>query len=220
MSKARTAIKICGVTRIEDARAAVLCRADFIGLIFVKESPRNVTLDTARSLAETVEGVAMKVGVFKDADPEFMSEVLSAVDLDFVQCHGKESPDYLSRISKPVIKAIEIEADSDVDALSKDYLQAAKYLLFDRPKTYTHPRWLAQMMTLLEESSIDRTKYFIAGGLTPDNVASAVGRLQPFAVDVASGIESAPGVKDYYKMEAFCNAVREAAQSSNGGDRQ
>jgi len=186
-------IKICGVTRLEDARAAADLGVDFIGFIFVPSSPRFVDFDTAAEIAAKVRGPQF-AGVFRDAEIDAMQNA----PVDVIQLHGSEPEDVVRAMTKPVIKAIQID-----DALP-DTTTAADWLLFDSKGGGTGRRF---DWTLL--AAYPRTKPFLlAGGITPDNVAEAIRTVRPDAIDVSSGVESAPGIKDHYKLQQLFERLK------------
>ncbi|GAC1403002.1 MAG: phosphoribosylanthranilate isomerase [Thermoanaerobaculia bacterium] len=203
-----TRIKICGLTRQEDVEFSAEKGAEFLGFIFVPASPRFVAPEhVARITAEIRERETRPrlVGVFRDASPDYIREIASVAGLDMVQLHGTETDDDIRSIAMPVIKAFRV-GDTLPDTTSHP---GAEFFLFD---TYEDRRaggtgkrfdW-----SLLKDYS--RTKPFLlAGGITADNVADAVSQARPDGVDVASGVESAPGIKDHTKIEALIERVRD-----------
>jgi phosphoribosylanthranilate isomerase len=210
-----TKIKICGITSAKDALAAIDAGADFLGLIFVDASPRCVKEEAAREIIASVQGRAQMVGVFKDQDHDFVDELSQRLALDFVQCHGNETINYVRNLHTKAIKVIEIEGlsesgDYDANPLdeSRKWADGAKYLLIDRPKSLKDELWYRNAARQIFRQLPLSLPYFFAGGLNAENVGWVVNTLRPFAVDVASSVESAPGVKDAAKMKDFCNAVR------------
>jgi phosphoribosylanthranilate isomerase len=208
-----TKIKICGVTLADDAARASAAGADFVGLNFWAKSKRCVELARARMLADAVRaaGTARVVGVFVDAKVEEIAEVHARVDLDVVQLHGAETQQDCAAITRavnrPVWKAISVRQASDVDGLEAWPVDA---ILLDTP---TPGRGGSGETFDWSIAALARRRYparqlVLAGGLTPENVGRAITDLAPFAVDVASGVESAPGVKDAGKLSAFVAAVR------------
>lgn len=199
-------VKICGITRIEDARAAISAGADAIGLIFDPNSPRCVSMEQARMLAGAVPPFVCVVGVFVDAAPETVRDVLSGVPLSLLQFHGSETPDQCRRHRRPYLKAIRMHHDVDLRAEAQRFDDAAGLLLDafveDKPGGSGRIFDWARVPT-------ERAKPIVlAGGLTVDNVGAAVRRVRPDAVDVSSGVESAPGIKDAGKIAAFIAAAR------------
>src|SRR5262249_24221968 len=151
------------------------------------------------------------VGVFKNTDPAKVQNTVDTLGLSFVQYHGNESPQNCAYTSQKVIKAIELTDTVPSDSISK-YSPYVDYILFDRPKDDTankDPFSLVNAIAQLMEENTQLPPYFFAGGLTPDNVSEVIARLKPFGVDVASGVESSPGVKDQEKLKRFCQTVKE-----------
>jgi len=194
-------IKICGVTQVEDAVFAAEAGADFVGMIFVRESPRCIAVERASEIASAVRGKAKVVGVFRDAPTENVREIAQRVGLDYVQLHGDESDDDIVVIGVPAIKTI----DPDGWAEARPTFPHAEWILFDSSSgSGRRFDW-----SLLK--SYDRTKPFLlAGGITPDNVAAAISLVRPDAIDVASGVESSPGIKDHWKIARLIERVRRA----------
>lgn len=208
-----TKIKICGVTLADDAARASAAGADFVGINFWPKSKRYVELARARMLADAIRaaGAAKVVGVFVDATVEEITQVHARVDLDVVQLHGSESREQVSAIvratNRPAWKAIAVRSAADLDGLETWPVDA---ILLDTPtpgkggsgETFD---W---SLASLARRRYPARQFVLAGGLGPDNVAQAIAEVAPFAVDVASGVESAPGVKDASKLTAFVAAVR------------
>jgi phosphoribosylanthranilate isomerase len=201
-------IKICGITSVADALAAVDAGADFIGLIFVKASPRSVNPAVAGDIADALKGRAQTVAVFQNDAPDVVRSICEKVKPDLVQLHGSESPDYCLGLGRGnLIKAFQIDSTFEFSNISA-YSKSVDYLLVDRPKTDKDDRWIQSAIDLVNANQQSGDRLFFAGGLNAGNVRHVVRMLQPFAVDVASGVESSPGVKDAQKMIAFCQAVR------------
>ncbi|MFA6956012.1 MAG: phosphoribosylanthranilate isomerase [Thermoanaerobaculia bacterium] len=220
-----TRIKICGLTREEDALAAAQAGADFLGFVFVPASLRCVDAERAKRIIHYVRGWMKQeherrlvdarcapfepreirfVGVFANQPAEEIDRIVKLAGLDVVQLHGDESADEVTAIRVPVIKAFRVGAE-----LSEPVgYGAARWYLFDAANatglggTGTSFDW-----RLVRDLSEDKP-FFLAGGLTPENVADAIRTARPFAVDVASGVESAPGIKDEAKIRAFADIVR------------
>lgn len=214
-----TRIKVCGVTLADDAARVSAAGADFVGLNFWPKSKRYVELARARMLADAVRaaGAARVVGVFVDATVEDVTLVHSRVDLDVVQLHGGESPDTIGAIvratNRPAWKAIAMRTAADVDALAAWPVDA---VLLDTPTPGKGGSGETFDWALAREARRRNParQLVLAGGLSPDNVARAIAQVSPWAVDVASGVESAPGVKDADKLAAFVAAVRGARETS------
>lgn len=200
-------VKICGITNIGDALAAVDAGADYIGLIFVESSPRNIDLRAAKSISAKLgtTRACKLVGVFQNANQDFVNTVKNAVGLDYVQLHGEESPD-LCRSHSPSIKAVH----SVQEALR--FAGNADLLLIDRPKSNSKANWIETIAGHPALHSIP--PFLLAGGLTPGNLGAAIECLAGCAgligLDVASGVESSPGQKDHKKINEFCSIARAA----------
>jgi len=203
-----TAVKICGITRPEDGLAAARAGAHAIGLVFHEASPRNVEPRAAAEIVRRLPPFVTAVGLFVDAEPRRVREVLAAVPLQMLQFHGEEAPDYCAAFGLPYLKAVRMGRGVDLLQYAARYA-TAKGLLLD-----THDAALAGGSGL----SFDWTlipaglplPIVLAGVLTPDNVGEAVRRVRPWAVDVSSGVERAKGIKDADKMAAFVRGARDA----------
>lgn len=204
-----TKVKICGITNVDDAHAAQLAGADFVGLVFVEHSPRKVTLDRAHEIVQALRHQTPVVGVFKNSSIALVNKIGSDLELDLIQYHGEESPEVCQATVLPVIKAFSINKTFDWSVINA-YRQVTKYIILDRPKDCKCTSWMRTVLDQLCHNRTQLPEYFFAGGLTPDNVGALVSHLKPFAVDVASGIETAPGIKDSSQMEQFIAAVQGA----------
>ena len=208
-----TKIKICGVTRVDDATAAVRAGADFIGINFWPSSKRFVEPARGGELVRAVRdaGPAQIVGVFVDARVEDIASIAERVGLDIVQLHGDESREDVAALSttRPVWKAIAVRGEADLDGLDH---WPAHAILLDTPTPGRGGSGVTFDWSLARTARerFPSTPLVLAGGLTPDNVARAVADVAPFAVDVASGVEAAPGEKDVTRVTAFVAAVRGA----------
>jgi phosphoribosylanthranilate isomerase len=198
-------VKICGLTNADDARAAVAAGADFVGFVFFPASLRRLTHD-ACSWIRTVDG-ALKVGVFRDQDPELIAEVRHDAELDLVQLHGHESPQLCAELGgrSRVIKAVSVHNDVDWESAAT-YAEVAR-LLFDTASPSGGGTGRPFDWDLLADVP-SGLGFWLAGGLTPENVARAVRQVRPLGVDVASGVEAAIGRKDAGKMQTFIAAIR------------
>jgi len=190
-------VKICGVTRMEDANAAVSAGADFVGFNFHAPSPRFVDLEAAKPLRDVIGAKAKVVGVFINADRKFIEERLRELRLDLLQFHGDEQESALAGWPVPVIRAVRVQPGNAIQIRHT----RADYVLIDtyNPNLYGGTGVARPLDDL---RGLDLSRVFISGGLHPDNVAEAVA-LAPYAVDTASGVESAPGVKDHSKLRSF-----------------
>jgi phosphoribosylanthranilate isomerase len=205
----RIRVKICGITRIEDARAAVAAGADAIGLVFDPASARAVSIDQARTLAAAVPPFISVVGLFVNAPTDAIHAVWKQVPLSLIQFHGSETPEQCRQFGRPYIKALHMRDHVDLHGEEKRYADAAGLLL----DAFVADQAGGSGRTFdWGRIPFDLTKpVILAGGLTPENVGDAIQRARPSAVDVSSGVESAKGIKDVNKIAAFIKAVREAA---------
>ncbi len=202
----RTRIKICGITRPEDAEFAAAAGADAIGLVFCAASPRAVTIQQAQAITARVPPFVSVVGVFADDDPDEIREILQAVRIDILQFHGEETPENCRMFDKPYLKAVRMRPDSHLEAVAREFPHACGLLL----DTYSE-RAAGGTGEIFDWARVPAglgKPLVLAGGLTPDNVASAIASVGPYAVDVSSGVERAKGVKDADKIEAFVRAVQ------------
>ncbi len=197
-------VKICGLMRVEDAEAAIRAGADFLGFIFVPGTPRAIDPKRMRWIAD-IEG-AETVGVFRDAPPERIVEIREALKLDRIQLHGGESDDLLDRLGQGTIRRVPVPADG-VDRSRVETLieRGALPLIDPGAGDGLSCDWEALA------DRLDDLEFGLAGGLSPVNVARAVRIVRPFLVDVSSGVELRPGVKDHDALRAFVDAAREAA---------
>jgi phosphoribosylanthranilate isomerase len=200
----RTRVKICGITRTEDARLAVDAGADAIGLVFYAASPRFVTNNQAAEISRTIPAFVSRVALFKDAEKQMIESVLQQVEIDLIQFHGSESAEFCQQFDRPYIKALGMKnAEHNMDYLhaSAEKYRSAKALLLDAHA----PGEAGGTGETFDWTSIGTiTKPIVlAGGLTADNVRQAVSIVHPYAVDVSSGVECSPGIKDKEKVIAF-----------------
>lgn len=207
-------VKICGLTRMDDALATVRAGADFAGLVFHPRSPRRISTDEARVIAEMLRGRLRIVALFVDAGDQMIAEGVGAARPDFLQLHGSESPkrvaEIRARFGIPVVKAIGISDVHDFDPVPQ-YEATADMLLFEG-KAVTGPqggRGCAFDWQLLRGRKI-RKPWLLAGGLNVQNVANAIVAAGARAVDVSSGVEMSPGIKDALRIRDFITAARAA----------
>jgi len=199
-------IKICGLTRADDAQRAVEAGATAIGMVFWPGSPRAVTLAQAEAVASAVGGDVLTVGVFVDATREEIDHVMRRVPLGAVQLHGHESPAFVDTVAWPVIKAVAVPAEGPLPDLSP---WAGVRVLLDAHDPERRGG-TGHMVDWARAAALAATRpVILAGGLTPDNVAEAVRRVRPAGIDVSSGVERSPGVKDEARVRAVIEAVRE-----------
>lgn len=201
----RVRVKICGITRLEDALIAVEHGADAIGLVFYEPSPRNITIKQAREIASQIPAFVSVVGLFVDADATFIKEVISQVKLDLLQFHGDETPEECAQFNHPFIKAIRVKPDTNLVQYAEDFV-AARGLLLD---AYTEglPGGTGHTFdwNLIPEQLTKPV--ILAGGLNVANVAKAILKVKPYAVDISGGVEISKGIKDSVKISAFMQQV-------------
>ncbi|WP_042886625.1 phosphoribosylanthranilate isomerase [Cupriavidus necator] len=226
MQPARTRIKICGLTREEDVRAAVDAGADAIGLVFYPKSPRYVDVARAAALAEAAGPFVAVTGLFVNADLEDIAHVAERVPLTLLQLHGDETPQFCTQAAQrcrlPFMRAARVRAGLDLVEFADQYRDAAALLLdafvegygggghvFDW--TLIPPAWLPPTPQASgNPNASGAPRIVLSGGLNAQNVAGAIERVRPYAVDVSSGVEAAKGVKDHARIAAFVRAVRSA----------
>ncbi|MFF7706795.1 phosphoribosylanthranilate isomerase [Pseudomonas sp. NPDC007930] len=202
--------KICGITRIEDALAAARAGADAIGLVFYRKSPRAVSVQQARAIIAALPPFVTTVGLFVDASRCELGEILDAVPLDLLQFHGNETAEQCEGYHRPYIKALRVRAGDDLAAACEAYASAQGILLDTFVEGVPGGTGQAFDWGLVPEHLAK--PIVLAGGLDATNVASAIARVKPWAVDVSGGVEASKGIKDAAKVEAFLAAVRGAGQ--------
>ena len=208
-------VKICGLSTPETVEAAIAAGADLVGFVFFPKSPRNVSLEQAAKLAWLARGKARIVALTVDAGDALLSAINAAVDPDLFQAHGAETPKRIAAIvqltGKPVIKAIRVRDDADI-AAAGDFSSVASLILYDAKAPETLSNALpggnghAFDWTLLDGER--RPAFMLAGGLTPVNVAEAIRATGAPMVDVSSGVESSPGIKDVALIRKFIEAAK------------
>jgi len=204
----RTRVKICGITRCEDAQLAVDAGADAIGLVFYEKSPRFVNIELAAEISRVIPAFVSRVALFKDAQQQMIESVLEQVEIDLIQFHGSETADYCEQFNRPYIKAIGMkgtEHDADFLITSAGNYQSAKAILLDGHAP-GEAGGTGESFDWTSVAAVDKP-IVLAGGLTPANVKQAIDLVHPFAVDVSSGVESSPGIKDKDKVAAFMKQV-------------
>ena len=211
-------VKICGLSTPDALDVALDAGADLVGFVFFPPSPRHLGFAVARTLGERVQGRAQKVALSVDADDTSLAGSIEALRPDFLQLHGTETPTRVAAVKKrfglPVMKAIAVETPSDLAAVAA-YAGIADRLLFDArpPRAATRPGGLGKSFDWRLLENLDPgLPFMLSGGLDAGNVAEALRITRAGAVDVSSGVERAPGVKDPDKIRAFIAAAREAAR--------
>jgi phosphoribosylanthranilate isomerase len=204
----KTAVKICGITRVEDALTVARCGAHAIGLVFYRPSPRYVTPAQAAEIVRALPPFVTPVGLFVDAAAEEVLDVAARTRVRMLQFHGSETPRFCARFELPYLKAVQVRREVDLLQYARDF-RSAKALLLDAYQEGLHGGTGAVFDWDLIPPALP-LPVVLSGGLHPDNVAEAIRRVRPCAVDVSSGVEAAKGIKDASKVEAFVNGVRNA----------
>ncbi len=208
-------VKICGITRPEDAVACIRAGADWLGLNFWPTSKRYLNLAQASDVVQAARRARADVGlvgVFVDQPLGEVTGVLSALELDRAQLHGDEPPDFVHRLGDRAIKALPITESAQLDELAE---YDCPVVLIDTPSPGRGGSGIVGDWSVAKTAAAER-RVILAGGLTPDNVADAIAAVQPWGVDVASGVESAPGVKDHELVARFVEQARAAAARLEG----
>ena len=202
----RTRVKICGITRAQDAIAASDSGVDALGLVFYAGSSRHIELETAKAIMKVIPPFITTVALFKDATVEQVNEVTQELDFDLLQFHGSESPEFIQQFHHPYLKAIGMQDPTGLPSTIARFERSKGFLLDSHAagaaggtgETFdwdTIPSELRQQIIL-------------AGGINPDNVAECITRIKPYAIDVSSGVESSPGIKDQGKIEQLMKQIR------------
>jgi phosphoribosylanthranilate isomerase len=200
-----TRVKICGITRVEDALTVAHSGADAIGLVFYERSPRHVSIAQAAQLAAALPPFVSVVGLFVNASAEAVREALTAVPLDLLQFHGDESPEYCAQFGKPYLKAIRVKAGVDLLQCAACFHTARGLLLDAHVEGIPGGTGATFDWTLIPKQL--PLPVILSGGLDAGNVAAAIGQVRPYAVDVSSGVEATKGIKNAAKIAAFINEV-------------
>lgn len=205
MNLSRTRVKMCGMTRAEDIAHACSLGVDAVGLIFYSKSTRYVNIEQAQALAAHVPPFVDLVAVLVNPDVDFVRELIKKVSVQWLQFHGDESPNFCCQFDKPFIKAIHPQSDAQIHS-AENAFSGAKALLFDTPSaSHRGGSGLSFDWSIIPNQT--EKPFILAGGLNEFNVAEAVKMTHPFAVDVCSGVEAMPGVKDHIKMSRFIKAL-------------
>nr|WP_229797448.1 phosphoribosylanthranilate isomerase [Jeongeupia chitinilytica] len=202
-------VKICGLRDVETAVATARLGADAIGLVFYAPSPRCVDATAAARIVAALPAFVSSVGLFVDAAPDYVRDVLRQVPLDLLQFHGDESPEYCRQFGRPYIKALRVKPDTDLVECAKRYHDARGLLVDAYVPGVPGGTGEAFDWALLPNDLV--LPLILSGGLHPDNVAQAVEQVRPWALDVSSGVELSKGVKDLARVAAFIRAAHRAA---------
>jgi len=204
-------VKICGITTVEDALACVESGADALGFVFYPKSKRAVTPQVVRKITQNLPPFVSKVGVFVNEDPRDILEIMSYANLDYAQLHGDETPEMCEYVgASRVIKAFRLKDDSSVQEV-KNYLKVVRAILVDSYSevSYGGTGRRADINLILKVKEIaSGVPLIVSGGLNPENVATVIREVEPYAVDVSSGVEKSPGVKDWEKVKEFVRRAK------------
>jgi len=203
-----TRVKICGITNLADAQAAVEAGADALGFIFYEKSPRYLTIPVVAEISKHLPPFIMRVGVFVNAPEDFVLRTIGECNLTLLQFHGDERPEFCAQFGLMSMKAFRIRDEESLEELPK--YQTDAYLLDAFSSTTLGGTGEKFNWDLAVEAQKFGKPIFLAGGLTPENVAEAVKKVQPFGVDVSSGVEILPGKKDHAKVKAFIQAAKKS----------
>jgi len=198
-------VKICGFTRPSDVRAAVVAGADALGFVFAPRSKRVLTIPRAAELVTGVPAFVSRVGLFMDQDYAAVARILDQVPLNLLQFHGAEDAAFCRRFGLPYIKAVSMGSDRAVERAGQEYSDASALLLDSHPAGGVGGTGVVFDWSLIPQSSLPLV---LAGGLEPGNVRQAIERLKPWAVDVSSGVETAPGIKSEALMREFIKEAK------------
>ena len=201
----RTRVKICGITRPEDALTAVKAGADAIGLVFYGPSPRCVSLEQAQAIAQVIPPFVTITALFVDPTAEEVQNILDSVRIDLIQFHGDENEHFCEQFNTPYIKAIRVRNTQDVVANSLRFPSALAFLLDSFKPGVPGGTGETFDWSLIPQES--QKPIILAGGLTAENIATAIQQVSPFAVDVSGGVEATKGIKDASKIQEFMNEV-------------
>jgi len=204
----RTRVKICGITRPEDARLASQLGADALGLVFYAGSPRGVDLQQAQAIRAAVPAFVSLVGLFVNPERKQVDDVLACLRLDCLQFHGEEEPDFCQSFAMPYMKAVRVRSGTDPMVAMKAHRQASAILLDSYDPEQAGGTGKRFDWTVARHC-VDRSPLpiVLAGGLTQDNAARAIKEVHPWALDLSSGVEKEPGIKDPQRLQAFFNEV-------------
>jgi len=202
---ARTRVKICGITRVGDARAAVAAGVDAIGLMFYPKSSRLISIDVARELIKEIPATVSAVAVFADPAESDVRHVVDGLTLDLLQFHGDETAAFCESFGRPYIKGVRMKAADSLEQAINAHPNARGFLVDAYDPAVVGGTGHRFDWSVIPDAR--RHEIILAGGLTPENVANAIATVRPLAVDVSSGVESAPGIKDVDLMRSFTAAV-------------
>ncbi len=201
----RTRVKICGITRLEDAINAIEAGADALGFVFYAPSPRAIEISKARDIITRLPAFVTTVGLFVNAERDTIAEAVAVAGIDLLQFHGNECPEYCAAHGRRWIKAVRMRDDIDLHKIAADYSASAGLLLDAyRPGVPGGTGETFDWQRIPEDLA---AKIILAGGLDADNISTAIHQLHPYAVDVSGGVEASKGIKDAQKIKRFIRGV-------------
>jgi len=203
----RTRIKMCGITSVADMQLAVSAGADAIGLVFYPPSPRCVSVEQAAEILKAMPAFVTSVALFVNPEPAFVQTVIEQTQVDLLQFHGDESPAFCQQFDRPYIKAVRMQAETDLQALATAYASAQGLLVDTYKKGVPGGTGESFNWQWLPEPDTLSLPLILAGGLNPENIRQAIDTVRPWAVDVSGGIEASPGKKSQQKVVEFVKAV-------------
>jgi phosphoribosylanthranilate isomerase len=203
-------VKICGITRREDAEAAVSAGADALGFVFWPGSPRYIDPFRARAIRSVLPPFVTAVGVFVDQPAEYVNGVAGLVQLGAVQLHGEESVGYVHAMNRPVVKAVALHNDAASAVDDLEIWPERVLVLLDVHDPVRHGGTGRTIDWTAAAAVAHRRRVMLAGGLTAENVGEAIARVRPFGIDVSSGVERSPGIKDHGRLKALFEAVHDS----------
>jgi phosphoribosylanthranilate isomerase len=201
----RTRVKICGITRLEDAECAANLGVDALGFVFYSKSPRSVSVEQARTIIQKIPAFVTTVGLFVNAEFDSVNRILAKIPLNVLQFHGEETPDYCESFNMPYIKAVRMQEDIVIQAEFQRYHSASALLVDTYVKGIQGGTGISFDWQRIPLQLSNRL--ILAGGLTINNVAQAIALLHPYAVDVSGGVEHSKGLKDKEKITQFMKEV-------------
>lgn len=204
----RTRTKICGITRLEDAKASIHAGCDALGFVFYKESPRYIALDAFKVIAKELSPFVTKAGLFVNADPAEIEEAIRSGLVNVLQFHGDETPDFCRQFKFPYIKAVAVSSSVDLLQYAKDFYDA-EALLLDASHEHLKGGTGQTFDWNLIPHSLSKP-IILAGGLNVDNVKEAINQVKPYAVDISGGVEDSKGIKNSLKIQAFIKETQDA----------
>jgi phosphoribosylanthranilate isomerase len=206
-----TRVKICGITRLDDAQAAVRLGAHALGFVFYAKSPRHVAPEHAARIIADLPAFVTTTALFVDASREYVEQVVATTGIDLLQFHGNESADFCTGFGRPYIKALRMKPGLDILGAMQEYA-SARGMLLDAYRAGV-PGGTGEAFDWARIPASVGPQIILAGGLKPDNIRSAIAQVNPFAVDVSGGVEAAKGVKDHNKLKQFIEEVARADKS-------